>query len=197
MHLAVVVSSFLLFAVCKALLAGFPSTAMSSAYKSLPDTFSPQPAPTAPTASFIPPFQGAPTAGPILPPADPDAEPSNIPQMLAQLPKMNATIEKAAQGNVTITLINTESGTLYLDPDFSFLSPGVESLVLNLTNAQGAKLSADDNYEARDADSVSPTSLNDLTAVAAGQSLSRSLNMSEIFVIPETASYTVISPFLF
>ena len=112
--------------------------------------------------------------------------------MLAQLPKMNATVEQADRGNVTVTLTNTESETLYIDPDFSFLSPGVESMVLNLTDAQGAKLSVNDNYEAVDADFVSPTSLENLTSVAAGQSLSRAINLTEIFVIPEKGTYTVI-----
>lgn len=104
---------------------------------------------------------------------------------------MNATVKQADHGNVTITLTNTESETLYIDPDFSFLSAGVESMVLNLTNVQGAKLSVDDNYEAVDADFVSPTSLDNLTSVAAGQSLSRAINLTEIFVVPEKGIYTV------
>ena len=138
-------------------------------------------------------FQGAPTAGPVLPPTDPDAEPTNIPQMLAQLPQMNATIGPSNGGNVTITLTNLESETLYIDPDFSFLSPGVEGMVMNLTNAHGTNLSVDDNYEAVDADFVSPTSLSNLTAVAAGQSVARTLNLTEIFEIPESGTYTVRS----
>lgn len=148
--------------------------------------------PSSPTASFNPSsFQGAVTTGPVLPPANPDAEPSNIPQMLAQLPKMNATMEQADDGNVTITLSNVESETLYIDPDFSFLSPGVESLVLSLTNAQGVNLTADAGYEAADADFVSPMSIDNLTAVLAGQNVSRALNLSEIFNIPEAGTYTV------
>ena len=138
-------------------------------------------------------FQGAPTAGPVLPPTDPDAQPSNIPQALAQLPQMKASIGSSNDGNVTITLTNLESETLYIDPDFSFLSPGVEDMVMNLTNAQGTNLSVNDNYEAVDADFVSPTSLSNLTSVAAGQSVARTLNLTEIFNVPESGTYTVRS----
>ena len=109
---------------------------------------------------------------------------------------MNATVEQADHGNVTITLTNMESEILYIDPDFSFLSPGVESMVLNLTNAQGVKLSVNDNYEASDADFVSPIDLSNLTAVEAGQNLSRAINLTEIFVVPEPGNYTVSLPSL-
>lgn len=91
---------------------------------------------------------------------------------------------------------NTNNNALYILPDYSFLTPGIETQVMNLTDANGKNLPPRQAFriQVQPAETMSTGNIAGLKKLDVGESLSRSLNLSQVFAVPSPGAYQVNFP---
>ncbi|KAI9682254.1 MAG: hypothetical protein M1817_000308 [Caeruleum heppii] len=125
------------------------------------------------------------------------AQPASPPGVVdTSLPRLTADIVPSGTTNVTITLHNRNPQNLLILPWRSFLTRGSQSQALRLYDINGRILEPGP-LEAHTPQVMVPTSANNYTLIQPGQTISRDIDLTQIFSVPEENDYTLqVQPFV-